>query len=163
MNKVEGHTSLIRTTAVNAIQFKLVQELISWNNNEPKMRRKDLKAGHLALRGKKASPYFIAKNLACQVKGEHGLYNLGVLKLSAAAAKAPSAETPKATTTKPAAKAKKTPVVAKKGAAPKKENAEPKKGTSKKKAPMKEAPVEIGAAPEATDAPANEPAMEDAA
>ncbi len=76
-------------------------------------------------RGKLASPYFIAKNVACQVmeKGvrKHGIYDLSVLSASAESMKEAAAE-PKAAKTP---KAKKEPAA--------KKEAKAKKGTKSKK------------------------------
>jgi len=86
--KLEGLTkdgnprTLFRATAINADQFKLLNEIIAHFNGETKLTRKQCRDAHGVLRGKKAAPYFISKNVACKVKGAHGVYNLGVLKLA---------------------------------------------------------------------------------
>lgn len=74
--------------------------------------RKELRDAHGVLRGRRAAPYFISKNVACKVTGQHGMYNVAVLKLSAAALKATDAEAPAA----PKAKGKKEASKPKKGA-----------------------------------------------
>lgn len=84
-NIVDGHKTLINARAVSANQMKLVGELIDLYGGETVITRGQLKAGHLTLRGKLASPYFIAKNVAAQVKGQRGKYNLSVFKLAASA------------------------------------------------------------------------------
>ena len=120
LHKVDGHNVLMSGTKVNAAQMKLVTEMIKANGG-PIIQRKDLKALHTKLRGAKASPYFIAKNVSAKKKekGEavHGMYDLSVFSLSAEAAKAEKAgpattKTPKAKKeAKP--KAEKAPKVAK--------------------------------------------------
>ena len=126
--KLEGHTVLISATAISEEQMKLVKEIIAHNGGEPKIRRKDLKAAHNALRGRMASPYFIAKNAAIQVKGEHGVYDLSRFKLSTKKAAAP-----KPTAEEGAPKVKKAPK-------PKVKKA-PKPKAKKEKVPKVEAPA----------------------
>ena len=101
--KLEGVTkdgnprTLFRAIAINAEQFKLTQEIVAYYKGETKLTRKQCRDAHGALReGKKAAPYFISKNVACKVKGAHGVYNLGVLKLAASASKAVAVVEPKA-------------------------------------------------------------------
>ena len=74
--------TLFRAIAINADQFKLVQEIVAHYNGETKLTRKQLRDAHGVLRGKKAAPYFVSKNMACKVKGTHGVYNVAVLKLA---------------------------------------------------------------------------------
>jgi len=97
--KLEGLTkdgnprTLFRATAINADQFKLLNEIIAHFEGETKLTRKQCRDAHGVLRGKKAAPYFISKNVACKVKNAHGVYNLGVLKLAKSAEVVP-VETP---------------------------------------------------------------------
>jgi hypothetical protein len=79
--KLEGHTSLISALAVSALQLQLAKEIIKLNGGAI-ISRKNLKAAHLQLRNKKASPYFIAKNVALKVKSTPGAYDLSRLKLA---------------------------------------------------------------------------------
>jgi hypothetical protein len=87
-NKVEGHNVLINAKAINASQFKLIEEIIAHYDGVTVLTRKQLRDAHGALRGKRAAPYFVSKNIACKVKGQHGMYDVSRLKLSADAAKA---------------------------------------------------------------------------
>jgi hypothetical protein len=86
--KLEGLTkdgnprTLFRAIAVNALQFQLAQEIIALYNGETKLTRKQCRDAHTALRGKKAAPYFISKNVVCKVKNVHGVYDLSRLKLA---------------------------------------------------------------------------------
>lgn len=89
--KLEGHSSLFSSKSVSPAQFALAQE-ISEANGGPLVTRKNLKAFHLQLRGKLASPYFIAKNVALKVKGSTGVYDLSRLKIDAKLAKADMVE-----------------------------------------------------------------------
>lgn len=85
--KLEGHTSLFSSKFVSPAQFALAQEIIE-ANGATIVTRKNLKSFHLQLRGKLASPYFIAKNTALKVKGQVGQYDLSRLKIDAKLAKA---------------------------------------------------------------------------
>jgi hypothetical protein len=96
-NKVAGHISiqnpdgiakvLFRATAINLDQMKLIEEIRAHFNGENVLTRKQLRDAHGVLRGRKAAPYFVSKNLACKVKDKHGFYDISRLKLSAEAIK----------------------------------------------------------------------------
>lgn len=90
--KLDGHNVLFRALALSAAQMALVGEIIKHYDGQTKLSRKQLRDAHGVLRGKKAAPYFISKNVACKVKGEHGMYELKNLKMSADAAKQSIAE-----------------------------------------------------------------------
>lgn len=132
--KVGGeHTVLITGTTLSQTQFKLVSDMIKAAGKDH-LTRAELREFHMKLRKKKSSPYFISKNRSAKTK-DRGIYNLGVFKLSAEAAK--EGKEP----------------VAKKKAAPKPKAAKVPKVKKEKKAPAKgkTTPVE---APAAAEAPA---------
>jgi hypothetical protein len=123
---------LFRATAINAAQMTLTREIIEHFANvaEPTEEqterwakgiytRKELRDAHGVLRGKKAAPYFISKNVACKVTNQHGCYCVTRLKLSAAsAAVEPTTEEQPV----PTVKKKKIASSAKKEAKPRREN-----------------------------------------
>jgi hypothetical protein len=80
LNRVEGHPGMINNKTVNAVQFQLLQDMIKANGGEPLISRKVMKSLHMELRGKKASPFFVAKNIAAKTKTA-GMYDLSKLKL----------------------------------------------------------------------------------
>lgn len=125
--KLEGHSSLFSSKVVSADQMTLVNDIIKANGG-PVLSRKSLKAFHLELRGKKASPYFIAKNVAAKKKNAPGMYDLSQLREE---------------------KQKNSPSETKKETAkPKAENAKPKAGGKKKQieAPAPKSPEDVDAA-----------------
>lgn len=102
LTKIDGHASLVKGLDINAAQFALVQAIRELNGGDV-ISRKNLKAAHLQLRNKSASPYFIAKNVDAKAKNAPGSYNLSKFKLlkgevvnaiEAAATPEPTAETP---------------------------------------------------------------------
>ena len=84
---IEGTTkdgnprTLFRAIALNADQFKVVQDIIAHYEGETKLTSKQLITAYNALRGRKYMPYFIGRNVSCKVKNTPGIYNLGVLKM----------------------------------------------------------------------------------
>ena len=84
---IEGTTkdgnprTLFRAIALNADQFKVVQDIIAHWAGETKLTSKQLIVAYNALKGRKYMPYFIGRNVACKVKNTPGIYNLSVLKL----------------------------------------------------------------------------------
>lgn len=82
MNKFENSKALVKGTAVSAEQFALVKDIIKMYKGETRLTRTQIKQAHADLRGAKASPYFIVKNMACKTK-ERGVYNLNVLRQKA--------------------------------------------------------------------------------
>lgn len=151
----EEHKVLINLRALNANQMKLVNDIIahfdvigesisskkdaSESDNaivaryaDRLYRRGELKSAHLALRGKLASPYYIAKNIACK---RAGFYDLKVFKLSAEASKVIelTTEPTDAPPAKKSAKKKKTAVVAKKESATPAKESKPRKELSMSK------------------------------
>lgn len=143
-------SSLINTKAMSADQMKVVEAIIKFHGGEVKQTQKQIIEANSKLYGKTYGPYFIIKNTACKNAKEHGIYNLGVLKMSAAAAK--ELANPKAEGDVPSKKKKK--VSAKKKASGQTASPKPKakKGGSKEKAP-EQTPAE--AMPTAEEMPVN--------
>ena len=84
--------TLIRAIALNASQFKMVQDIIALYNGETVLTRKQLMDANTTLRpGKIYMPYFIGKNVICKTK-TNGIFDLSRLKLASGA---------KSTTTEP--------------------------------------------------------------
>ncbi len=100
-------TTLIDQKAMSANQMKVVNAIIEYHNGETKLTQKQLIEANNKLYGKIYGPYFIIKNSACKSTKEKGIYNLGVLKLSAAAKKAAEAPAVTEPDAPPAKKAKK--------------------------------------------------------
>lgn len=142
--KLEGHNVLFRATAVSADQMKLVEEIVAHFEGRTVLSRKECRDAHGVLRGKKAAPYFISKNVACKVKGQHGMYDLSRLKLRAGSELTP-AETEATADAPPATKKAPKKAKGKREAAPKKE-AKGRKGQKQIEAPS-----------ETPDAPALQP------
>ena len=89
---IEVPCTLIRAIVINAKQFALVQAIIAACDGETLITRKRIMEvqktvgyDHVFI------PYWIGKNESCKTKTT-GLYNLGVLKLSASSKKAESVE-----------------------------------------------------------------------
>jgi len=103
----KGRT-LLDTNLVSETQFNLVQKMIKHFKGRKIVSRKELREAHGVLMGKKASPYFISKNIAAKVEANKvkgirtGSYNLGIFKIDknkpnrTAEVKAPKKSTTKA-------------------------------------------------------------------
>ncbi len=112
MNLVKGHVQLFNNVALGIKQMKVVQDIINyWNPTvvegqtlKTKLNREELREAHRVTHGIPMwGPHFIVKNVACKVKGEPGMFELGRLKLAAGAAKELAA-TPASTDVAPAVK-----------------------------------------------------------
>lgn len=76
---------MMNRTKLNDREQSLVNDMIKWNKGNPEFKRDQLIAAHMDLRGKKASPHFVTKNLKCKIRDRksadgfaHGQYTLAV-------------------------------------------------------------------------------------
>jgi hypothetical protein len=83
LTKAGNTRTLFRATIVSQEQFDLAQSIIAHFEGETKLTRKQCRDAHGVLKGKKAAPYFISKNVACKTKA-HGVYDLSKLRVATA-------------------------------------------------------------------------------
>lgn len=82
------HSVLVNSKIVSETQMQLVRDIQAYyaalENNVVRtiFTRKELKSAHAILRNRRASPYFICKNVACKTKDHK--YNVAVLRVASA-------------------------------------------------------------------------------